>query len=189
MLDSLIQSVENAFVQFSFRRLLYVVFILAIVPGGLYVLNEMTGYTVYRRVDSQIDALQRLHALEKGGIRQSPALAPIFQMVVRELGSQPVHPFNYEFRPDPLLKFLGASLVPLIFVPVGLLQLLRREPEGSSMLTGAVAATFIFGVPALFVPTWRSPWATAGALFVLQVVLVTLFVRWNNARTRRAGPP
>ena len=37
MLDSLIHSIENTFVQFSFRRLLYILFLLAIVVIALLV--------------------------------------------------------------------------------------------------------------------------------------------------------
>jgi len=65
MLDSLFSSIENAFVQPSFKRLLYIFFLLLIVLSFLFIFNELTGYTLYSRVDKRITVLKGYRHLKK----------------------------------------------------------------------------------------------------------------------------
>jgi len=94
MLDTLVSSVENTFVQFSIRRLMYITFLLVVVLGGAYVFDRETGYSSQRRLDARLSALERLNTLESRGIRNSPTLAPLYAATIALIQDQPTSPFS-----------------------------------------------------------------------------------------------
>jgi hypothetical protein len=187
MFDSLIQSIENTFVQFSFRRLLYVVFLLALVLSALYVFNEVTGYSFYQRLDRRISAMERLRALETGGIEQSKELGPLYRSVTSSLREQPRSRVFGGIDAQPLIKFVAASLIPLIFIFVSLANRARGDPSWSDMFVGAIMFTLLFGLPGLFLPTLRSVWVNAGLYLIAQMVLLWLLHVILNRR-QKASP-
>ena len=188
MFGELVKSIESAFVDFSLRRALYVFFVLALIAGGLSVFDRMTGYSSARRLDAQLSALERLHALEKAGIRESAALAPIYnRLVAQQQAVTPMVLSNwYVERSEAFLKFLAGAGIPLLFVVVGSVQLVRGQPGAGSTIGGATVAATVMGVAAMFVPTVQSLRLTLLSLFFVQVLLMYLMVR-NYGKKSRAG--
>lgn len=68
MLDTLVQSIENTFVQFSLRRLLYIAFLLVVALGGLFIFDRVTGYSSHKKLEMRLLALERLSVLEAKGV-------------------------------------------------------------------------------------------------------------------------
>ena len=188
MFGDLVKSIESAFVDFSLRRTLYVFFVLALIVGGLYAFDRMTGYSSARRLDAQLSAVERLHALEKAGIRESAALAPIYNRIVAQ--QQVVPPtFMPSWRvegSEVLLKFVTGAAIPLLFVLVGFVQMIRGEPGAGSVFGGATVAAVVLGVAAALAPTVHSLKATLFGIFLVQMLLMYLMVR-HYGRKARAG--
>jgi len=63
--------------------------------------------------------------------------------------------------------------------------MIRGTEESGQLLGGALVATALFGIPALYLPTWRSLRITAFALFGVQMLLMWMFIR----RFNRGAPP
>jgi hypothetical protein len=181
MLDSLVSSIENAFIQFSFRRLLYILFLFVVILSAVFAFNEMTGYTLYSRINNKINALERLQALEEKNIGQSAELGPIYQSIVEELNQKPWQPLSLHITFDPAIKFLAATLIPFIFVFVGLFKILRGDKDGSRTLGGALLVTLMLGLPAVLIPTWRTAWYNAGIYFVIQIVLIVFTLKYSGS--------
>ena len=182
MFEPLVESVEASFEKFSIGRILYLVFLIGLGSLAFYVFNETTGYGVYTRLDKQISALERLHALEQKGIAKSPQLAPLYRNTVRILEPVGSVASHYVFDSDPLIKLLAAAGIPLGFALSGLIQLLRGRSESGSMFGGAIVTALILGLPAIFVPRlFGSLGLTVALLFTIQAA----FIRWLMVRGRK----
>jgi len=182
MIDTLIKSIEDTFVQFTFRRLLYVLFLLALVCGALYVFDQSTGYTFYSRLDKRIEALEKLQAIESRGFRQSSDLDSIYQSIIVELRDHPPSPLRLHIGTDPFVKFFAAALVPFVFIIVGVFKMVRREPDGSTLFAGALAFTLILGLPAIFIPTMSSIWLNVATYGIVQAVVVIALTRLGRKK-------
>lgn len=189
MLDSLVSSIENAFVQPSFKRLLYILFLLLIVISSAVVFNETTGYTLYSRVDKRIAALERLQALEEKNIKQSPELGSIYQSILDEMEPKPWQPISLHLSYDPLIKFLSATLVPFVFVLVSLFRWLRGNKEWGQTLAGALLTTVLLGAPAIIIPNWGTAWTNAAAYFMFQIGFLIFVVRYSNPSKQNVQTP
>jgi hypothetical protein len=147
----------------------------------------MTGYTLYSRINNKINALERLQALEEKNIEQSAELSPIYQSIVEELNQKPWQPFSLHITFDPAIKFLAATLIPFIFVFVGLFKILRGDKDGSRTLGGALLVTLVLGPPAVLIPTWRTAWYNAGIYFAIQIVLIVFTLKYSDSSKSDAG--
>lgn len=177
MLEALVRSIENTFVQFSYRRLLYVIFLTAILGFGFYVFNELTGYTYFSRLDKQINVLDRLLQLEKSGVSGSADLAPLYDSLLASARSLNSRPFDIHFPAEPFVKFLAAAWLPVVFIVAGLFQMLKRKPEGGLLFGGALILTLLLGLPAVLLPTWHSLGRTVVLFTVAQVVVIGAIMR------------
>lgn len=182
MLDTLVQSIENTFVQFSIRRLLYVAFLLAVTLGGLFTFDRTTGYSAQKKLEMRLSALERLSTLEAKGVQASSTLGPLYAATVAELRNAPTPAIVWRFDVEPLVKFIAAALIPLLFVIWGLLSMARGTAGAGSTFGGALVATIVMGVPAVFLPTVGSLKATAFFIFVVQALLMWSMVRFYGAK-------
>jgi len=185
VLDSLIRSVESTFVQFSFRRLLYFIFIVTVFLVGLYVANELTGYTVYIRLSRRLELISRLRELETQGVRSSGNLSPLYDQALEALRTDQGPRLKPNLPVRGSVKFLSAALIPLIFMIASLPGLMKGDSEASSQFAGATVVGLLFGIAGLFAPTSRSLLATAITLFGAQlVVLGMLMVIYRRQRAK-----
>lgn len=178
MFDTLVRSVEDAFIQFNLRRLFYLTFVLAVIVGGLYLFDNATDYSFFARFDKRLDALERLQEINSKGV---PAeLAPTYDQLVQALQQHKREPLNFAFSYAPLLKIASASLLYWIFVIVGLIQKMKGVPDWDSLVIGA----FIFGatasVLALLIPTIVDPSVNAAIYATIQVISVIMLSRYGN---------
>mgnify|MGYP001217516987 CR=1 FL=1 len=188
MLDSLVSSIEKAFVEFSARRLVYVVFLFAIAFGGLWLFNRATGYGPFTRLERQVSTLERLQTLEAKGIDRSAALSPLYRETVRQLSLAQAAPIAPQFDPEPVVKVAAATAIPLLFVLVGVLQILAGKSEAVGVAGGAMVFAILLGVPSLFVPTlWGSLKVTALVIFGVQAVAIAVVVAVHKRRNKRAA--
>jgi hypothetical protein len=181
MFDSLVSSIENAFVQFSFRRLVYMIFLFAVVISTCVVLNELTGYTLYSRMEKKISALERLQELREKGVEQSMELNPIYQSVVGDIQQKPWEQVSIHFTFDPVIKFLSATLVPFLFIFIGFFNILRGDEAVSRTVAGAMLLTILLGLPAVLIPTWQNPWYNASVYFIIQIILMFLMLKYSSS--------
>ncbi len=178
MFESLLASVEKAFVEFNLRRAMYLIFLCVIGLGGLWVYNETTGYGPFSRIDHQISILERLQALEAKGIDKSTSLGGVFRGTVAELAKFQAQQPNADAYIVPASKFFAGSCIPLLFVVYGLAQLLAGNRDGMGVLGGAAVCVILFGVPSVFLPVlWNSLKFTILLLLGLQLLALALVVR------------
>ena len=184
MLDGLIGSVERTFVQFSVRRLFFLLFVMTVVVAGAYFVDIRTGYTSFLRLERTVESMERLHALEVAGIKESPELAPLYRQAVAQLTelktTREVRGVQLSFITEPVIKFLAATCFILLFVLWGLVKLVRRDPEGVGLVMGASITALIFGVPLSLVPTIGSLRFTAIGLIVTQILFMFIVSRWGG---------
>ena len=189
MLKDFFDSLRESFVQFSLGSLFYVIFVVSMIGLGLYLGDRATGYSEYARVERQITALERLHALEQKGVVNSKTLGPIYSDLVTQLNrtnkavrTRPV------FALEPLIKFVAATFIPLIFAFVALPGALRGDPNNKSALLGSVLVVLMFGVPTFFIPNiMGSVPLTAAMFFAVQLSLVVFITKKYASRNRTAA--
>lgn len=186
MLGSLFTSLENTFVQFSFRRLLYVLFLVSIAYLTFYLYDQSTGYTYYTRLHSRITALERLVVLESQSILESEELSKIYTEILNEVKSKPESALAFHLDYAPFIRFISATVFILVFVIVGIFQMLKGDPSGANTFGGALVMTFLIGVPALLIPPWAKLWIEAGAYFIVQIVIITIIYK-RYGKTEAAG--
>jgi hypothetical protein len=174
MIDGLIKSIERTFVEFTFRRLLYVLFLLALVSGALYLFDNSTGYSFYARLDRRIEALEKLQQIESRGFKPASELDSIFNATVAELRDHSPSPIQLRIGTDPIVKFLAAALVPFVFMIIGLFKLIRKEPESPAVFAGAFAFTLILGIPGVFLQITSVFWLNALIYFLVQLVVLVV---------------
>ena len=127
MFDTLIKSIEEVFVQFSFRRLLYILFLIFIVVSSLHVFDQLTGYTRFLRIDKRLTILERLHTLEEKGIQKSEQLKNVYDEIIAELHQQPFSPFDFQLNYEPIIKFLSSTWIILLIVIYGAIRMIRKS--------------------------------------------------------------
>jgi hypothetical protein len=193
LIGELVKSIESAFVELSFRRVLYLIFILGLGVGCVLAFDRSTGYSQARRLDARISALERLFALDQAGVQSSSRLKGSFEAIASDLErlNSAASPTSLG-RPTPLpyealTKFLAATLLPVLFIAYGLLQLLRGDKSGAGVFGGAFIGTLILGIPAVLAPTIHSLRATALGLFILQVIAVLGMTAYYGSKREAAG--
>lgn len=85
---------------------------------------------------------------------------------------------------ERLWKILAATWIPLLLVLYGVIQVARRDSEGSTLLGGAILFAVLLGIPAAYLPTLYSLGATVSAISLVQFVLIIVFTRWFGAKAR-----
>jgi hypothetical protein len=177
MFDTLIASIESTFVQFSLRRLLYIIFLFAVVLLALYIYDSSTEYSFYTRIDKRISALERLSELEHKGISSSSTLDSLYRGVVNELyrGRSSGSMFHLDWA--PLMTFLSATFVGLILAIMGLVQIINRDPNGKNVFGGSLVFVTVLGIPAIVVPHWAPLWAMAGTYALVQFVALKILTK------------
>jgi len=163
------------------------VFVFAIIFFGLYVFDESTGYTYYTRLERKLAVLERLHALEDKGIKNSPDLLTLHRSLVQELHGY--HPTHFEVRDigEGAIKFFSGSIVPFILLIWGLVEMLRKRNQASSSLFGgALALTLLLGVPALLIPTWGALWTNVVVYVAFQIVCIACLMWWDAAKRKKS---
>ncbi|HKQ06796.1 MAG TPA: hypothetical protein VJ464_16800 [Blastocatellia bacterium] len=179
MIGAIIESLEKSFGQSKPGRLLYVFFLLVLTGIGLYIYNRATGYTYYIEIDKRISALERLQALEEKQVPNSPSLGPIYNAIITEL-NPPIREATrpkkslLAFESEELIKFFGATFTFILLFFVFLFETLRGKRGTDNPIGGAIFMTFLFGIPAVLIPTWGSPWVNAGIYTVAQLVFFRL---------------
>ena len=178
MFEHLIRSVENAFVEFNLRRVLYLMFIIGMLLVSLYVFDRSTGYSFYSRYEQKLSALEKLQEVQDKGL--SPDLTPIFNDLVNTLRYRSDKSLDFSFTYAPVLKVLSASLFFWWMVVVGLLQRLQGVQDWNSLVIGASAFGVIATALALLIPTFYSPWINAAIYAFLQIMIAIALTRYGN---------
>jgi len=178
MLESLVKSIENTFTQFTLGRLLYIIFVIVFLGGSVYLYNDSTGYTLYGKIDNKISALERLHNLEKNGIKESEDLLPLYNDVINDLkNTDNTISFISQYR-NEIAKVTSATVLMLFFVIYGVVGMLKGTEGSSATFAGALIFTIILAVPSWFVPVISgSIWLTSGILLVLQTAILVFITK------------
>ncbi len=187
MFDSLIKSVENSFIEFNLRRLIYLIFILAIGVGGLYGFNEVTGYGYFAKYEKKLNALQKLQEIEKAGL--SASLKPIHEDLVKQLGDVdsssaigvPINrPSSTASLVDIAVKAVSASFV---FWFLGIMGIAQKS-QGSNQWQSLVVGGFVFAIAAslvaIIIPTFYSVWVNAVINVAVQILLIFAMINQSK---------
>ena len=119
MMQQLFDSFENLFLNFSFRRLIFWLSVVAVIGVGLYYGERATNYLHLRRIEKKIQLLKELDALDKNGLAKSNQLGPIYNDLVADLAAQkPYMPvLNVDFSGRRIGGFfIGTSLAWILFL-------------------------------------------------------------------------
>jgi hypothetical protein len=186
MIDSLVRSVESAFVDFNIRRLLYLAFVLSILVGSVLLFDYATGYSHYARLDSRINALERLHELKSEGISEDLQL--IFEDAVRSLERNEHRPilqkFSISVNPEPFLRFFSATAFYLLMMIGGIIQWFQGNPDWFKLLAGSLFFVVILGVVGIALPTFGNVWTNVGIYALFQLLSLVALTAYGNRKRR-----
>ncbi len=194
MFGELVSSIEKVFVETSGRRALYLAFLVSLAVGSLWAFDRSTGYSLGRRLDSRISALERLHALEKDGVRTSSTLSASYDAIARDLklgSAGPTVSYDEARRlPDGIeiiARVFAATFFPIGFLLWGIIGFLRGDSSQLNMVGGALVFGLILGVPAALTPVVGSLRLTALMWFVIQVFAMLALTRMYGNRGTKAS--
>lgn len=182
MLDTLFRSLEDTFVKFSFRRLVFWVFLIIVGVVTVYAFERYTGLGHNIRLDGELTALERLHALEKNGIASSPALAKEYERIVTSLHDDAIGKatfLNWSFEKGPIVKFLAATAIWWALLIFGVIAFMRGDNSSQALIFGSVAFLVLLGIPSLMIPDLGSYWVNATAFMVIQMLLIA-WMAWKG---------
>lgn len=178
MFGPLVSSIENAFLQFNLRRLFYLLFVVGVLVGGLYVFDSATDYSFYIRYDNRLSALERLQQIQYRGIPSE--LSPIYNDLVSTLHGHDQKPIVFTFNYAPFLKVVTASLFYWIMVLYGFVHRVKGEADWDSLVIGGFTFGAISTVLALAIPTLYNPWVNASIYAAFQVACILMISRYGS---------
>jgi hypothetical protein len=155
MMQQLFDSFERLFLNFSFRRLIFWLFVVTLIGVGLYYGERATNYLHLWRIEKKILLLKELDALDKNGMAKNSQLGPIYNDLVVELTKQkPDMPaLNVDFSGRRIGGFfIGASLAWALFLVAvfgSLFGNLNIATKAASMM---VLWGIIFGIIGTLLP-------------------------------------
>lgn len=181
MIEPLVKSIENAFVQFNFRRLLYLAFMFSILAGGLWLFDNATGYSYYARLDKRVDAMERLQQMQKGDI--SEEMIPVYDDVVRSLVKNKLDPspVGLMFNWLPVLKFFSASVIFWMVCIVGIVGYQLGKKDWNELVVGAIVFAIPLGFLGVIVPIIYSIWVNITMYIIGQVFVVFAISKYGNS--------
>jgi hypothetical protein len=159
MLEPAFQTLEKLFLEFSWRRLILVIFVIALATGVFIGLEKYTAYFQLARLEKATRILERLHQLKAdANLANEEDLQNIHSKLVSDLNvaisdSRFSLPIDYR-----LWKFLTAALPWLLFSLIYFARM-RKEKQGTT--AGVVAAILfgiVFGGLGLLIPEVLWPW-------------------------------
>jgi hypothetical protein len=182
MLESIVKSIENSFVQFSLGRLLYLIFLFFVITLALYIFDSSTGYTKFSKIDHQINSLEKLHKLKTNGLEKSPELYKIYESIIEKINDNETS-IDFKITKEPLIKVLSSTIIIIFFIIYGLYGILKKNKESWSLFGGALMCFALLSVPSYFVPNISgSLKVTALVLFLSQLVFLVGITKYFNRK-------
>ena len=181
-------SLEDLFLKFNVRRLLYWLFVISFIFIVLVFSERLTNYLYFWRIEKRITLLKELYSLDQSGIAKNDQLSPVYNDLVGELNSyKAYHPsININFRADQLWRFISGASVGLIGLAISIIRIYEtrkhhdyEEFPTRGFLIGIILTSIwaiMFGIVGLLLPTIYSPWVNYIAFPILQVLLLLIYL-------------
>lgn len=171
-------SLEDLFLNFNFRRLLYWLFIISFMVLVLVYGERMTNYLYFWRIEKRILLLKELQALDQSGIANNGQLSSIYNDLVAELATYKVYnpSFTLRFGSNQIWKFVTGTSVGLIMIIIGFaINIHDGNMPPKKPVIGMAIWAIVFGIIGLVLPTIYSPWVNYLSLPLLQVLILLVF--------------
>jgi uncharacterized membrane protein len=188
MLDPLFSFFERLVSDFSWRRLLLVASLLALVLGALYVFETQSGYFTLQRIDREIALLERLSNLSQSEtVATDKDLAAIFLNLKTRLAASSMPDTETTELSEAVKKSLAATIAWVAFAMI----LFFARAKGTTgtfgaTLFGIVILALPFIALAAFLPTFEAQWINFFLYPVGHVVLLALMVAaWHKRKTAK----
>jgi len=190
MLGSLLEFGDKLFQDFSWKRIAFLLTLLAIIIACLFIFESYTSYFAITKLDRETSLLQKLSQLSSDtAIDQSTTLAAVrdsLEMSLKRLSSQ--HPYtDLDSQSTPQLRiFKKAFSASLPWILLGLLILAvsrKNEDKGLTALVGIIFFSIPFAAIGAIIPFWNAPANYIGyplGSFTFGIAAVLFFNKLNN---------
>lgn len=185
MLDSVISSIEKTFVNFTFRRFLFLLTILSVGVIGIYIFESYTKYGFYYRMEKKAALLQQLYDLKMQGVNNDPQLSTLYDKILSELESSKANPEllyePYEFITGKSgIKIVSALLLPFIMIFAGMGSIKKEDTK--SFISGLVIYSIICLAFGLILPTFDQIWINGSINFGFALILLIVLIKYFGSK-------
>jgi len=155
--DSMFNMFERLISDFSWKRLISFLFLVAIFIGGITFFESYTNYFEMKKIEKQIDLLNQISEIETEGIlKKDPELKSIYDSIKKNLteltSSPPVEIVAKPFIPQWAWKFLAGAFLWWLFSVAYIPGTRRGEKESLNAFIGLLIVGVIFGAVGAFLP-------------------------------------
>lgn len=185
MFDSIFRSLEETFVKFSFRRLIFWIFLICVGLAALIAFEQYTGFGKHMRLNGEITILERLYALEKDGIQSSPILNKEFEHLVASLNGDKAGTISFldwDIDKGLTIKFLAATILWWALLIYGVVSYARGDNSASALIIGSMTFLVTLGGLAITVPNLINYWVNAFIFIILQILLIAIILRYGRKK-------
>lgn len=186
MLDTIFRSLEDTFVQFNFKRLLFWMFLIVATVIALFVFEHYTGLGHNIRLDGELSTLERLRTLEKEGITSSPTLKKEYERIVASLhndGTSTMTFLNLDIEKGSVVKFFAATFLWWVLLIYGFVTLARGDDQALPLIFGSITVLLLLGIPSIIIPDIGSFWINS-IIYLLTQMFFTAWIH-NYGKKRK----
>jgi hypothetical protein len=180
--DRAFDSLQSLFNEFSFRRLLFWLFVVLVLAIAAIAYTYAADPLFYDQMQKRTALLRELEAMREAGIATDPDVGPIYRRLVTDLAAHDTRAaylgFPLATLAEPMLKFLSGAAIGIVGVIAALVEKAQGGADWKSTLGGAALIIVICGPLGALVPTIGSPWVNAALYIGLQIAVIIL-----NSRT------
>jgi hypothetical protein len=124
-----------------------------------------------------VETTEQLFALERAGIMDSSSLSNVYSELVETVSKYDIHTVSTSVDLYPLIKFLAATIIPIIVIIMAIASILRGDAEGKDMLLGGIVIAVICGFAGVMIPTLGRSWINPVVYLVINLLVVVAVSR------------
>jgi len=182
MIREILESFERSFRRINTRSVLFILFIF----GAIALADYLTGFSFYQRVNSRLEALEKLYELRDKGFESEEKIREIYKSTIEDIQRrdesfiEPTIPLISSL-PDWLAKGIGATFAFYVFLPWSIFTWYSQGIyEALQLLGGVLIVVAICGILGIVIPTLGAVWVNFTIYSIIQIVVLFEITKYGN---------
>lgn len=185
MLDSVFQSFEKLISEFSWRRLAFLLLLLALAGACVWLWENNTGQMRLTRIAKTVAILSSIKELQENQtIKSDPILSATLTSLKDDLKSFTERKSEIPSLGPALEKGLAGAAPWLLFCLLFLATLKTRKEDELMGLIGSLILAVGFGAIGAWLPDFSYPWINYVGFPIASFLVIVVVALWWQARQR-----
>lgn len=186
MRETIVDAFDKLVSDFSWRRLLSLVLLIAAIVVGVVAFDRYTGYFRLQRLQRGVELLAALDELgARPSIMSDSVRARIHYDLLKELEEAVRAPQLPSPLSPPILKAIAGAAPWLLLMSAFLIAGRLGSPGAATAAVGVLLFVVVFGAIGMLIPTFVNGWVNYLLYPLLNFIVGLSIVLWYGRRTRR----